>query len=289
VSLFTARRFLRPCAPAPLIALALLLGSAPQSRGAGPYDPASGPGSLGVAAASPLFVGWATGAPAFVRGPQNIAIPDGPLATFGTPANALGAANGSLVSLGDGGSITLTFAAPITNGAGADFAVFENGFLFNGGVYAELGFVEVSSNGTDFFRFDAVSLTPTATQVGPFDALDPTNVSNLAGKHVAGLGTPFDLAELAGRSPLLNVAAVTHVRVIDVVGSIDPRFGRRDSLGNLINDPYATAFGSGGFDLDAVGVLNAGTVATPAPPTALALLVGAAGLAGWRRNGRRAA
>jgi hypothetical protein len=47
------------------------------------------------------------------------------------------------------------------------------------------------------------------------------------------------------------------VRVTDVVGSINPLFGTRDSLGNLINDPFPTATPSGGFDLNGVGVLHA--------------------------------
>jgi hypothetical protein len=47
------------------------------------------------------------------------------------------------------------------------------------------------------------------------------------------------------------------VRIIDVVGSIDPAFGTRDSLGNLINEPFPTPFSSSGFDLDAVGVIHA--------------------------------
>src|SRR5262245_18399306 len=115
-------------------------------RAQGPYDPSSGPGPHGVPAASPLFQGWATGCPSLVRGPQNISVPGSPPASAGVAANALGpAASGNgTVSLGDGGSFILTFAAPIMNGPGADFAVFENGFLSGGGIFAELGHVEVS-------------------------------------------------------------------------------------------------------------------------------------------------
>src|SRR5690606_15339734 len=54
----------------------------------------------------------------------------------------------------------------------------------------------------------------------------------------------------------LDVNAVTHVRIIDVVGSIHPDFARYDSEGNVINDPYPTPFPAGGFDLLGVGVLN---------------------------------
>ena len=157
------------------------------------------------------------------------------------------------VSLGDGGSIVLVFSGPIADGAGPDFAVFENAL---NDWFLELAFVEVSSDGVNFFRFPAVSLTPPGPQVGTFGALDPRDLDNVAGKFRAGFGTPFDLADLAVTAPQLDRRAVTHVRIIDVVGSIDAAIGSRDSLGQLVNDPFPTPFESGGFDLDAVAVLN---------------------------------
>ena len=172
-----------------------------------------------------------------------------------------------VVSLGDGGSITLGFNTPIANGPGSDFAVFENGFLTgpsgSGLAYLELAVVNVSSDGVHFFRFPDVSETQTSTQVGGFDSLDATNLHDLAGKYIAGYGTGFDLSELAGVSPYLNINDVTEVRITDVVGSIDPRYGTRDSLGNLINDPFPTPFASGGFDLNGVGVIHMASVPEP--------------------------
>ncbi|HEY2762023.1 MAG TPA: PEP-CTERM sorting domain-containing protein, partial [Pirellulales bacterium] len=183
--------------------------------------------------------------------------PGGGVVSFGTGASALGPAGTdttAIVSLGDGGHITLGLVQPITNGPGADFAVFENSFA---DTFLELAFVEVSSDGTNFFRFPSVSLTSTATQIGSFGALDPTNLYDLAGKYRVGFGTPFDLNELAGISSLLDVNDVQFVRIVDVGGTINPQFASRDSLGNIVNDPYPTAFASGGFDLDGVGVINA--------------------------------
>lgn len=227
--------------------------------------------SHGISASDPSIVGWATGVSNLTRGPMNIANPGLGFASFGSASNALGAPDGSLgtISLGDGGSITLTFAQAITNGIGNDFAVFENGFVTGGGVFAELGFVEVSSNGTDFFRFASTSLTQTATQVGSFAPLDPTKIHNLAGQFVAFEGTTFDLSELSGISPLLDVNAVTAVRIVDCVGSINDLYATHDSLGNKINDPWTTPFASSGFDLDAVGVIHA--VPEPASYAVLAL------------------
>lgn len=236
------------------IALAFC-ASAMAARAVGPFDGAAGtPGSLAVSKDDPAIVAWATGVAELVRGPVQIDRPELGFASFGSAANALGPAAGNsfdVVSLGDGGWITLTFDQPITNGPGWDFAVFENGFS---DTFLELAFVEVSSNGIDFFRFDAVSLTPTTVQVGGFGALDPTYLHNLAGKYRQGFGTPFDLAELAGRSPLLDIGAVTHVRIVDVVGIVNSSFSTFDSLGNMVNDPWPTPFASGGFDLDAIGV-----------------------------------
>lgn len=252
-------------------ALALLALAATADAG---FDPQVGhAGSKGIALNGGPFQGWATSVVDFSPGPRDIADPGGPLASAGTAAGALGSAASGLVSLGDGGSITLGFDAPIADGDGADFAVFENGLLQGAGshlAYLELAFVEVSTNGLDFFRFAATSLTQTAAQVGGFGWLDARDLDNLAGKYVAGYGTGFDLAGLRGASPLLDVMNINFVRIIDVVGSIDPRYGTLDSHGNLVNDPYSTPFASSGFDLTGVGVINFASPAAVPEPAGLA-------------------
>lgn len=272
------------------MSLLVILVTASLARG-GPFAPQVGqPGSTAIDGDSPLFTEWASGYQDLVRGPQDIANPTGPTASFGTGASALGPAGGSgVVSLGDGGQITLTFDHPIANGAGADFAVFENGFTLGsaGLAYLELGFVEVSSDGTDFFRFPSVSETQTSTQVGGFGPLEASDLHDMAGKYIGGYGTPFDLGELAGVSPLLNVDAVRYVKIADVVGSIDPSLGSRDSRGHLINDPYATPFATGGFDLDAVGVLHMSTVPEPASLVMLVVGLGTVGLIVAKERGPR--
>ena len=229
--------------------------------------PAGQPGSNAISAADARFLGWATGVASFSPGPDDVSDPMSFPVDYGTGASALGPADiltpqnqpapgdpgpYPAVSLGDGGSITLRFSPAIADGPGPDLAVFENGLNDE---FLELAFVEVSSDGAQFVRFPAVSCTPVTQQVGSFSALDARNLSNLAGKYRAGWGTPFDLGTLPAQ-PSLNKAAITHVRLIDVVGSIDPLYGRRDSLGQLINDPFPTPYASGGFDLDAVGVLH---------------------------------
>jgi len=206
-------------------------------------------GSDGIASTNPALACWADGVTAYIPGPNVDA-------QWQTPANATGAAAGSLgglgatnglVSLGDGGQITLTFPAPVTDGPGPDFAVFENAF---GPSFLELAFVEVSSDGTNFFRFPSHTLATDPLPAYPFDPMEPESYGGLAGKHLQGFGTPFDLRTLAG-FPGLDLRRVTHVRIVAIPGD----GSRTDTFGHPIYDPHPTT-GSGGFDLDAVGVLH---------------------------------
>ena len=206
------------------------------------------------------ILGWATSC-VVTRGYQNIE-QAGALASYGTDNDAVGpatdATTDAMVSLGDGGYAVLTFGMPITNGEGYDFAVFENALNHT---FLELAFVEVSSDGEHFYRFPSVSNTQTEQQISNGGAVDATKINNLAGKYITGWGTPFDLEELDGYSNL-DINNVTHVRIVDVVGSINPLYGTTDKNGHLINDPYPTPFNSSGFDLSGVAVMNGWTPTT---------------------------
>jgi len=211
------------------------------------YPPAAGlPGSTAIAKDDPAIRSWAHGVAAVAYG----AAVD---AEFRTPEKALGPAGGTvfdIVSLGEGGDITLTFDPPITDGPGPDLAVFENSFS---DTFLELAFVEVSSDGVTFLRFDSVTLHP--TPVDAYGVLDPTRLGGFAGTYRLGFGTPFDLASLRNRPEVragaVDLRAITHVRVVDIVGD-----GRAtDSFGEPIWDPFPTT-GSAGFDLDAIAALN---------------------------------
>ena len=217
----------------------------------------------GLAATNPAIVCWADAVTDYTPG-ANVD------AQWKNAAHALGPAemgdgfNGStnVVSLGDGGHITLTFPLPITDGPGPDFAVFENAFTEE---FLELAFVEVSSDGTNFFRFPNHAFA-TNPVLGYSDegGTEADALGGLAGKHLQGHGTPFDLHSLVG-TPGLDIRRVTHVRLVDIPGD----GSTLDSYGHPIYDPFPT-FGSGGFDVNGVGVLNAlveiGTAPNETPP-----------------------
>ena len=142
----------------------------------------------------------------------------------------------------------MTFDPPLSNGSGWDFAIFENSFS---DTFLELAYVEVSSDGVHFVRFDNDSLT--AGPVGGFGATDPTNIDGFGGKYRQGFGTPFDLADLSTKDDVLDglvkLNEIAYVRIVDIIG--DGTFF--DTSGDVVWDPYPTAQ-SAGFDLDAVGV-----------------------------------
>jgi len=202
---------------------------------------------------SSAFVNWAVSCQVS-RGYRQLSNISLGYAVSGNDSNATKKAGvNPVVSLGDGGFAVLTFESPIINGMGFDFAVFENSF---NDTFLELAFVEVSSDGVNFFRFPATSLTQTLTQIGPFDDKgDPTKIDNLAGKYRGLYGTPFDL-EVLSQKVGLDVNHVTHVKIIDVVGSVSVPYATYDQFQQYINDPFPTPFDNGGFDLDAVGVIH---------------------------------
>lgn len=209
---------------------------------------------------NPLFFAWASDYSDYERSDSD--------RSFSDPTYGLGAVTGDnfdVVSLGDlkadqiltgnePGKITLHFTKPIRNLSGADFTIFENGFISAnntggagiGGVFAELAYVEVSADGVNFRRFNPTSLTPSA--VGAYGTINPTNIHNLAGKHVNAYGdcwgTPFDIAQI-------GLDEISYIRLVDIPGN--GTF--KDSAGNSIYDSWRTV-GSGGFDLEAVGSIS---------------------------------
>jgi hypothetical protein len=218
--------------------------------------PAGFPGSTAIYKDSSVFIAWAATC-SIERGYINIADTTQTYnglnkTSYGSYLYASGPPDELVVSLGDHGSATMNFDAPIVDGTGPDFAVFENSF---GDSFLELGFVEVSSDGNHFVRFPSVSLTPQNQQIGTFDTLDARKINNLAGKYRHAYGTPFDLADLKDSSGI-NLSQVSWIRIVDTGGCLLDPFATFDSQGHKINDPWPTPFDTGGFDLDALGVIH---------------------------------
>lgn len=234
--------------------------------GQGTFAPAAGqPGSTAIAADSSVIRAWAQSGKVFRgwldRGQKSLG-----RATFGDSSAISGSADGNVVSLGDSGYAEIYCTPPLQNEAGADFAVFENSFS---DTYLELAFVEVSSNGHDFVRFPAVSLTDSTMQVSTFGSSRAEDIHLLAGKYRGLFGVPFDLDSLPHNANL-NPDSITVIRLVDVTGAVGKSYTTRDALGNPVNDPYPTAFAAGGFDLDAVAFLHPQKVGLAAPGIASA-------------------
>jgi hypothetical protein len=268
---------------------------------------------------NPIFTGWATGValydPSDVLGPYQLNGTGRPPQfgiDFGDPLKATGEVTGNnmdIVSLGDMdateiaahlanpaanplGTLVLTFDHAITNGDGADFAAFENGFVSDyntgagsvaGQMFAELGYVEVSTDGEHYARFPSEYLNYADAPPGSQAYLtqDVSNIYNLAGKHANAYGiswgTPFDLDDLLDHQlvldGLVNLDEINYVKIVDIPG--DGTF--TDSLGNPIYDAWVT-WGSGGMDFEALGVIN------QVPEPATMSLIGLGGLALLRRR-----
>jgi hypothetical protein len=180
-----------------------------------------------------------------------------PDVVLGAPQGG-GPLQGSLhvVSLGNGGVITLRFDLPvICDGPGADFTVFENAFHANdpdGPVFEEYGVVAVSQDGVHFVElaYDATTHAGLAGRAAVFSS--PDNDIDPLDPAVSG-GDAFDLAGT-------GLPWAAFVRITDPGAAIpDP--------GNLI--PPGD---NSGFDLDAIAALDAcdpGSASSPTPtPTA---------------------
>ncbi len=297
-----------------MVVIAIILFVLAAITKAGPYTEAGVNGYIGDdwrhadpcdldARLNPMFRGWATGFKDYFPSDDDLTDYYG-VYDLNDPHRALGPATGfiyDVVSLGDldtseiadgctPGQITLLFGNTsdpndpnhIRDVNGFDFVVFENAFLsaFTGGgsvageMFAELGYVEVSSDGVNFVRFPAVSLTGGA--VGMYGTIEISNIFNLAGKHPnaggACTGTPFDLSEIADDpkvvSGIVDINNISYVRIVDIPGSGDfydgavkyidpnswPNWGNYDQ-NHPIYDAWLT-FNPGGVDLEAIGVLH---------------------------------
>lgn len=156
------------------------------------------------------------------------------------PPKGQGTNSGStdVLSLGSGGEIVLGFGEHgITDGPGADFVVFENCFWPSGDeskVFAELGEISVSEDGKRWHTFacdtvgDGKGHFPGCAGYSPTLAYDPATLIPLDPKQSGG--NAFDLADL-------GILRAHFIKIHDL---------KTQSPGGV----------SGGFDLDAIGVIH---------------------------------
>lgn len=156
------------------------------------------------------------------------------------PPRGKGESAGSLdvVSLGAGGEIVLGFGERvIVDGPGPDLIVFENPFWPNGDAtkaFVELGEVSVSEDGQEWQAFPCDSAGDGEGQFTGCAGVSPTL------EYDASELVPLDPEQTGGDAFDLSELGVEHARFVKI----------RD-LRTL--EPAGT---SGGFDLDAVGVVN---------------------------------
>jgi hypothetical protein len=146
------------------------------------------------------------------------------------PPRGGGCCKGSLdvVSLGNGGTITLGFERTIVDGPGPDFVVFENPFEFGAQVYAELATVEASADGVDWRAYPCSAVEPPFGACAGWRPVHLDGVDGPVSPETSG-GDAFDLADV-------GLATARFVRITDRV-DVKPPDG-------------------GSFELDAVGIVH---------------------------------
>lgn len=157
-----------------------------------------------------------------------------PDAVLGAPGDGVG-----VLTLGGGGSILIELdGAEVVDGAGPDFAVFENPQGPN--LFAERAQVSVSADGIHFFNF-------------PCDAWDEDGngiYEGCAGVYPVGqISEPLDLAVAGGDDFDLALSGLMSIRFIQIVDLNTCIQG--DSTFPLCRTPTKQ-----GFDLDAVAIVN---------------------------------
>lgn len=236
-----------------LLAAGVLLAAGGCGEGVAPEEPTPDAGTGGQETPlNPCLAAPDAGA----RGPDPfadrvVAFTPGPGAGFGQdrcPDVVLGSPEGNgsgmgslhVLSLGERGSITLELTdTVVVDGPGADFIVFENPFQRTGAeLFAETGVVAVSADGQAWSELpcasaDAAGGYPGCAGVKPVLA-SSTNGVSATDPAVAG-GDAFDLATFPGAP-----AKVRFVRITD-------------------SGANGAASPSGGFDLDALAVVNGGS------------------------------
>jgi hypothetical protein len=188
------------------------------------------------------------------------------------PPHGAGDSAGSthVLSLGDGGSITLAFTDnTVIDEPGVDFIVFENAF-FSGGdptnLFCEPAFVEVSQDGIEYRRFSN-NYDPEGTPPN-----NPANWSGFAGlkpvlSNPENEIDPTDPETAGGDSFDLTQVGFEWIRYIRLLDTGEPPDAETDDDGDEIYDPAGPTFEKSGFDLDAIAAVHSIEEPTPTSPS----------------------
>ena len=211
----------------------------------------------------------------FTSDPANFG---GPVHPFNSPFRA-----NEVVSIGEGGSLTLSFDEPVAddpqNPFGIDLLVFGNAFYFltpfasNGvvsGASTEGGRIEVSADGINFVEIVGVEADGIFPTLGYLDVTDP--LSSTAGSVLSDFTKPVDpsfdptgltLAEIvtgydrSGGGVGIDLSgtglsAISYVRIFNLVGSgVVPEI---DALADVRAVPEPSTFVLGGLAMLIAGV-----------------------------------
>ena len=191
-------------------------------------------GEESLAPGAPFAVGVTAFEPGTQAGFGQDRLPD---VVLGPPRGTGDAAQSTdVVSLGVGGSITLELGVAAIDGPGADLIVFENAFRVGGTgpLFAEPGHVALSEDGETFVEL------PCAPEIEGFPGC--AGVSAVYANADDNDIDPDDLGEAGGDAVDVAGTGLSRARFVRIRDSgIDRGFGAP----------------SGGFDLDAIAVVNA--------------------------------
>ncbi len=188
---------------------------------------------------------------------------------FGPPRGAGEFAQSlDVFSLGDGGSIVLEFTDnTVLNGPGPDLIVFENPFYVSQNplnTFCEVAFVEVSQDGSTFYRFPN-DYDPTGDPMH-----NPANWTGFAGvmpvlSHPENEIDPTDPLVSGGDTFDLDDLGLDWIRYVRIVDTGEAPDAAHDDDGDEIYDQGMPGGVSAGFDLDAVAAVHGEDLFTPTP------------------------
>lgn len=182
-----------------------------------------------------FFLGADDGFTTYFGADSGFGLDDFPDVILGPPAGSL-----DTLSFGTGGSMIIELEGyQMVDGLGADFTIFENPFAG----WQECADVAVSADGLNYHSFNCQRIDPDLVFphcAGVNDVVVGLNREDYLNPNLSG-GDSFDLHDLRIDLPYVTHIKITHLDYCVAAAGDEPTFG----AGN-----------AGGFDLDALVILN---------------------------------